>query len=88
MEQKISTIQRFRWWLLISFICSNAFIAGNALLSSDESGDLSTGISETLINIARAVLPPAEVVTISSMGVERLFVSLSSLTTPDASLRK
>jgi uncharacterized protein YjdB/VanZ family protein len=69
MEQKISTIQRFRWWLLISFICSNAFIAGNALLSSDESSDLSTGISETLINIARAVLPPAEVVITPATSV-------------------
>ena len=69
MAQKISTIHRIRWWLLISFICSNAFIAGNALLSSDESSDLSTGISETLINIARAVLPPAEVVITPATSV-------------------
>ena len=69
MRQQFTKLHQFRWWLLLSFICSNAFIAGNALLSSDESGDLSTGISETLINIARAVLPPAEVVITPATSV-------------------
>ena len=69
MRQQFTKIHRFRWWLLLSFICSNAFIAGNALLSSDESSDLSTGISETIINVARAVLPPAEVVITPATSV-------------------
>jgi uncharacterized protein YjdB len=69
MQETLSRLHRFRWWLLLSFICSNAFIAGNALLSSNESGDLSTGISETIINIARAVLPPAEVVITPATSV-------------------
>jgi uncharacterized protein YjdB len=69
MRQQIRKIHRFRWWLLLSFICSNAFIAGNALLSSDESSDISTSLSQTLINIARAVLPPAEVVITPATSV-------------------
>ena len=69
MRQQIRKIHRFRWWLLLSFICSNAFIAGNALLSSGESSDLSTSLSQTLINIARAVLPPAEVVITPATSV-------------------
>jgi uncharacterized protein YjdB len=54
----------FRWWLLTGFLLSNSFIAGNSLLSADESGDLSTGISEVIISVARAILPPAEVVVV------------------------
>jgi uncharacterized protein YjdB len=69
MRQKVSTFHRFRWWLLLSFICSNSFIAGNSLLSSDVSGDLSTSVSETIINIARVVLPPAEVVITPATSV-------------------
>lgn len=69
MLKTISKLYQVRWWLLLSFIFSNAFIAGNALLSSNESGDLSTGISETIINIARAVLPPAEVVITPATSV-------------------
>jgi uncharacterized protein YjdB len=62
MHPKVSKLHRFRWWLLVSFIFSNSFIAGNALLSSNESGDLSTVISETILTIARVFLPPVEVV--------------------------
>ena len=62
MHRNVTRLHRFRWWLLLSFIFSNAFIAGNSLLSSEESSDLSTGVSETIIGVARAILPPVEVI--------------------------
>ena len=68
------------------FIFSNSFIASNSLLSSDESGDLSTMVSETIINIARNVLPPAQVVITPATSVElklrddgsRIFIGTSN----------
>ena len=68
------------------FIFSNSFIASNSLLSSDESGDLSTMVSETIINIARDVLPPAQVVITPATSVElklrddgsRIFIGTSN----------
>ena len=62
MQRVKSRLHHLRWWFLTSFILSSLFIGGNSLVSSEESGDLSTGVSEIIINVARAILPPAEVV--------------------------
>ena len=69
MQETLSRLHRFRWWLLLSFICSNSFIAANSLLSSNESSDLSTGVSQTIINVARVILPPAEVIITPATSV-------------------
>jgi len=95
-------LHRFRWFILISFIFSNGFIAGNSLLSSDQSSDLSTNISETIISIARAILPPAEVIIVPAEQVtltlrdnatsiyigtsNRITASFSPINTTDKSL--
>lgn len=86
MVQSVSKLHPFRWLLLLMFIFSNSFIAGNSLLSSNESGDLSTMVSETIINIARDVLPPAQVVITPATSVElrlrdngsRIFIGTSN----------
>ena len=64
MNGLLKKLHRFRIWFLAGFIVSNTFIAGNSLLSAEESGDLSTAISEAIISVARAFLPPAEVVVV------------------------
>ena len=64
MNEIKKKLSPFRWWLLTGFLLSNSFIAGNSLLSTEESGDLSTGISEVIISVARAILPPTEVVVV------------------------
>jgi uncharacterized protein YjdB len=66
LQKKLHPI---RFWLLAGFILSNTFIAGNSLLSADESGDLSTSISEAIISVARAILPPAEVVEVPAQSI-------------------
>jgi uncharacterized protein YjdB/VanZ family protein len=62
MQRIKSRLLQVRWWFLTSFILSSLFIGGNSLVSSEESSDLSTGVSEVIINVARAILPPGEVV--------------------------
>ncbi len=92
----------FRWWILTGFILSNTFIAGNSLLSADESSDLSTGLSEVIISVARAILPPAEVVVVPAENItltlrdeatsiyigtsNRITASFSPINTTDKSL--
>ncbi len=51
---------RFRKILLTVFILSNSFIWGNALLASDESEDISSGLSELIVTIAQTFLPTPE----------------------------
>ncbi len=69
MQQNLSKLHPFRWWFLLVFLVSNSFIAINSLLSSDESGDLSTMISETIISVGREILPPAQVVIVPASSV-------------------
>jgi uncharacterized protein YjdB/VanZ family protein len=69
MQQHVSRLYPFRWWILFIFIFSNSFIGGNSLLSSDESGDLSTMISETIISVGREILPPVQVEIIPATSV-------------------
>jgi uncharacterized protein YjdB len=64
MNELKKKLHPFRSWILTGFILSNTFIAGNSLLSADESSDLSTGLSEVIISVARAILPHAEVVIV------------------------
>jgi len=86
MVPEVSKLHRFRWLFLLMFIFSNSFIAGNSLLSSNESGDLSTMVSGTIINIARDVLPPTQVVITPATSVElrlrdngsRIFIGTSN----------
>lgn len=66
IQQKLKPL---RIWLLSGFILSSTFIAGNSLLSAEESGDLSTGISEVIISFAKAILPPAEVVIVPAEAI-------------------
>lgn len=69
MDSLKRKLYRFRWLILISFIFSNGFIAGNSLLSASLSSDISSTISETIISIARVILPPAEVVIVPAEEV-------------------
>ncbi|MFZ9197143.1 MAG: VanZ family protein [Bacilli bacterium] len=69
MNGLLKKLHPFRIWFLAGFILSNTFIAGNSLLSAEESGDLSTGISEVIISVARAILPPATVVEVPAENI-------------------
>ena len=54
-------LKPIRAWFLMSFLLTSLFISANALLSSEESGDISSVIAEGIVNTVRAVLPPVEV---------------------------
>lgn len=54
------SLKKFDKFILASFILSNMFIGGNALVSGQASGDFSTGISNVLADIAQFILPEPE----------------------------
>lgn len=53
-------LKPFRYWFLASFILSNLFISGNSLVSGEESSDLSTNLSNAIIDIAQLFIPSPE----------------------------
>jgi uncharacterized protein YjdB len=57
----VKTLTPIRAWFLMSFLLTSLFISANALLSSEESSDISSVIAEGIVNTVRAVLPPVEV---------------------------
>jgi uncharacterized protein YjdB/VanZ family protein len=52
---------RIRKFLLTIFLLSNSIIWGNSLLASDDSEDISSGLSELIVSIAQNFLPTPEV---------------------------
>jgi uncharacterized protein YjdB len=61
MFQYVKRLKPIRGWFLMSFLLTSMFISANALLSNEESGDISTVIAEGIVTTVRAVLPPVEV---------------------------
>ncbi len=55
-----SKLKRFRVVFLSLFIMSNLFISGNSLVSGSASSDLSTNLSNVLIDIAKLIIPSPE----------------------------
>ena len=55
-----SKLRQFRVVFLSLFIMNNIFISGNSLVSGSESSDLSTNLSNVIIEIAKLVIPNPE----------------------------
>jgi len=62
-------LKPFRSWFLGAFIVSNLFISGNSLVSGEESSDLSTNLSNALIEVAKLIIPNPEPVIIDPTEV-------------------
>jgi uncharacterized protein YjdB len=64
-----ANLKPFRYWFLTLFITSNLFISGNSLVSGQESSDLSTGLSNAILEVAKLIIPPPEPVIITPTEV-------------------